>query len=455
MGRDGNIRSFFPTLPKLPKDAQGSQTTQSQALPPSSSQSRVSPPPRSKSHNVRAHSSEESPAAQQSSSLLLPSSPLAEQEEKRPRRIDAVIQGSDDEGDDSLSSDDDLPNLFAMPKAGPTPSSRGFNPCVTPKAKRTALDFHSSPLTIMPKHTFDMKALLSHAKSHDAAEISAQRMSNILSEGDPVDAASPTARTTANLYETMMGVLSDAEDGNDEVERNKLLRAVKRTEATVDRKRWSFFDRQQNHSSVPTSKPFPKGAAKGAWKCLADPKTRDHIFSDGLAYTIQLRRRDLPEEIFLWILDEILIVTSDSLREEYGRLLGVCPEQITLHLDADRLDRLFLGLDACNEALDQTAKISGVVESNNSYSERNWPRLQSVLSLLSRASSAMAITSLIRAMSILLRLGLDTTVIENIAVRKDFSDAVESLVLAVPIKSWDRFVSATRFRIPTSDLTLY
>lgn len=423
MAKNGNLLSFFKRVPKHSQSSQGSQDL---GLQDPSSQASVSAP------------------APPSSPPPLPSSPLQEQDEKRPRGIDAVIKGSDDEDDDSLSSDDDLPNLFAKPRtdAVPVRANRESNPCVTPKAKRTAISFHSSPLAFMPKHKFDMKALLNHAKTHDAAEASAQRMSNILSERDAAAESAPAAKPAATLYETMMDVLSDAEGEDNEAERDKLLRAVKRTEASVDRKHWRFFEQELSDSCVPARAPFPKDAARGGWRFLADPKTRPHVFGDGLTYTIQTRRRDLPDEIVLWVLDEISYEKSESLRQEYCRLLGVCTQQVYKFFDEDRLDRLFRDLGAREEALDSAAKISGVIEQNPPYSERNWSMLQSVLILLSRTSNAMTVTSLTHAVSILIRLGIDTVVTENIAIRKDFSEAIEKLVLAVPIKSWDKFVSA-------------
>ena len=448
---------------QVPKDLQRSRSRDS---PAQSSQTQDSQPPGSEPQGPRPSSTpaqgspqaEDSPSSSSqaftppppsSSPLHLPSSPIPDQDEKAPRGRDAVINGSDDEDDTSFSSDDDLPNLFAKPRTDEVPRSAtkgvAFNPCVTPKAKRTAISFHSSPLTIMPKHKFDMKALLSHAKSHDANEASAERMAGLLSEGgtaeDAVPATKSGSKSGSTLYDTMMDVLSEAEGEDDEAERHKLLRAVKRTEALMDRKRWCFFNPTLDVSWVFTRTPFPKDAAKGAWKCLADPKTRHHVFADGLAYAIQLKRGDLPDDIFLWVLNEIFYEKSERLSQEYSRLVGACPGHVRQYFDEDRLDSFFLGLGACHDALDPTARILGVVDSSPPYSELNWSMLQSILTLLNRASSAMTVNSLIRIVSILLRLGIDGLVIENMAVRKEFSDTMENLILAVPIKSWDRFVS--------------
>lgn len=464
---NASIHNFFKPVPKDPQGSGNAEPRSSQSLgsqppgpQPRESQAHDSRPPNSPANVPSLPSPRAStPLARSSSSPPphLPSSPVPEQDGKAPRRMDAVIKGSDDEDDDSFSSDEDLPDLFAKRRTDevPAPASKGhgFNPCVTPKAKRTAISFHSSPLTIMPKHKFDMKALLSHAKSHDATEASAERMSTLISEdvGSPEAIAPGTksgAKPGATLYETMMEVLSDAEGEEGEAERHKLLRAVKRTEALVDRKRWCFFEQAQGGSSAaPVRTPFPKAAAKAGWKCLADPKTREHVFGDGLAYTIQLRKQDLPDEIFEWILDEIPYEKSESLRQEYGRLLGACPSQVQQFFDEDFLDRLFMELGACNDALDSTARIFGKVDPNPSYPERDWSLLQSILTLLDRTSNAMTVESLTRCVSILLRLGIDSLVIENIAVRKDFSDAIESLVSAVPAKSWDSFVSPASPRV--------
>ncbi|KAL1882067.1 hypothetical protein VTK73DRAFT_2476 [Phialemonium thermophilum] len=409
MLKNSSIRSFFRPVPKDTKtstNSHGSSSPQqlSDASPPSSS-----------------------------SIPDLPSSPAATSSKKPRRGVNSVVPGSDDEDADPGSSDDDLPDLFAKP------SKLDQDALVTPKAKRTALAFHSSPLAAMPKHTFDMQALLDHAKSHDATELHAQRMSDMLSADRTAAADSQTADPPLTLYETMLGVFSDAEDEDEEAGRHKLLRAVRRTEASVHRKRWCFLNPAVDTAAIPHRSPFPKAAAAGEWAFLDDPERRLHAFHDGLAYTVQSKTQSLPDDVFLWILDEIVLERSDSLRQEYVRLLSVCPEQTRRLFTKERMQNLFLGLGASQDAVGSSSKITGALESDIPYTDRDWSPLRSVLTLLGKIAGSLNLESNTWAVTILLRLAVDDLIINDVDARKEFSDAMERLILTVSVDSWDHF----------------
>ena len=442
MTGSAGIRKFFQPIPKGVK-----------------SPSPATPAPRSSRGSQTPELSAPRPAP--SPDFDLPSSPVPAPApaEKPVWDKTTVIKGSDDEDEDDLSSDDGLPNLFARPKRNaapaaaaaaapvpvPVPPKESRNPCVTPRAKRIAVTFHSSPLSTIPKPKFDMKALVKHAESYDAAEASAQRVSHLLMDNSPnsPNAEVSTAKPRGNLYETIMDVLSDAENEDTAIEKHKLLRAVRRTEVSFDRKLWLFFERTLDDScfASPARSRFPSTAALGAWKFLANPKARNHFFTDGLAHAVQVRREDLPDEIYLWILDEITVETPEPLRQEYLRLLAICPDQTRRLLTEERLPYLFSRVGASETALEPTPEISGSVRSDEPYPGRRWSPLQSLLSLIAQTSHQMALKAVTRAFSILLRLGIDTLVLENINIRKFYSDAVQRLSSAIPQDLWDQFVS--------------
>ncbi|KAK3330994.1 hypothetical protein B0H66DRAFT_467720 [Apodospora peruviana] len=438
MSKNAAITSFFKPIPKdsqSPRQSlQPSQLSPKPALPARASPSRRVTPPAP------------------SSPLPLPSpSPAAPVRDRN-----AVIQGSEDEDDDDFSSDDDLPSFFTRPKgsggAVPVPGRAGrdtSNLCATPKAKRTAVEFHSSPLTIMPKHKFDMRALMKHAEADNALEASERRMVSALSRESP-SADKPgvgSEKVTTSLHETMLDVFPDADSSQDENTREKLMRAVKRTEATVHRKQYYFFkeggDSQQAEcASVGARRQFPKTAATGVWKFLAPAQGRAEFFEDGLPYHIQTKLQNLPDGIFLWILEEIPCEKSKKLREEYLRLLGACPGHAGRLMNEDSVTQIFRILDVSERALDfgPQRAISKSSEHREPYSQqRNWIPLQSVLRTIQETAHGMEVAPLIRSFSILLRLGMDHLVREDHALERDYQDAMLRLVESIPKDSWDLF----------------
>ncbi|KAL2016299.1 hypothetical protein VTK56DRAFT_3898 [Thermocarpiscus australiensis] len=425
MSKDGNITSFFRLVPKSSQISPISN--------PGSSRREASP----------------TPPAPSPLPALLSSSPPAPTSTIRDRN--AVIRSSDDEDDEDFSDDDEFPSLFPNTSGSTLPAQaarKEANFYATPKAKRRALEFHSSPLTINTKHKFDIKALLKHAEADSAIEQSEQRMMvALLAQG------SPTARGDGNqtgvpqsLHDAMLGVLSDAEGSQDEANRGRLLRAVKRTEATVQRKEWYFLDqqRQANSTSVEVRQAFPKDEARGVWAFLGPDRHRREIFEDGLPFHVQCKMRNLPDEIFAWVLNETLHERSRRLQDEYLRLLGACSDQAGRLMDEDVIVQLFRDIGASERAVSPTSEPAGSQSGGSaqqcgSYPEHDRIRLRTVLRILTETAHALNTESLARSMAILLRLGIDNVVREDQAVEADFQDALLQIVLAVPWKAWNTF----------------
>ncbi|KAL2261696.1 hypothetical protein VTK26DRAFT_3596 [Humicola hyalothermophila] len=420
MSKNNSITSFFRPVPKQSKSPQ------------------PKPPNRAVSSTPPAPSPPSFPA-------LLSSSPPAPITAVRDRST--VIQASDDEDDGDLSLDDEFPPLFPQPSADPPPLQtfqKETNLFATPKAKRRALEFHSSPLTINTKHEFDIKALLQHAEADCAIEESEQRAAALLAQQSPTrDGRGVAKDTPASLHDTMLGVLSDPEDSQDEGNRGRLLRAVKRTEATAQRKEWHFFDSQGLVNTANEARQaFPQAEATGVWTFLAPEKTRPEVFEDGLPFHVQCKMRNLPDEIFLWVLHEAPRVKTRKLRDEYLRLLCACSDQIGRLMDEKLITELFRNIGASEEAL---AEVTAAYQRSGSSGrgapcpEHDRVRLQTVLRILTETAQALRAPSLTRTMAILLRLGIDNIVREDQAVAAEFQDALLQVVLAVPWRAWDNF----------------
>ncbi|KAK4237845.1 hypothetical protein C8A03DRAFT_15649 [Achaetomium macrosporum] len=419
MSRNGNITSFFKPVSKSSQSPQP-KTSRREASP--------TPPPPSPSPL---------PA-------LLSSSPPEPASTVRDRNT--VIRGSDEEDEDDFSSDDDdFPSLFPKPSGStvpPRPAVKAGNVYATPKAKRRAVEFHSSPLSINTRHKFDIKALLKHAEADNVIEESEQRTAALLAEESPTASGRRMGDAeSVTLHDSMLEVLSDPEGSQDEGNRARLLRAVRRTEAAVGRKEWYFFDhhRQPSSTAIEVRPTFPKDKATGVWALLAPESHRSEVFGDGLAFRIQSKMHSLPDEIFQWVLNEATHERRKKLRDEYLRLLGACPDQIEELMNEDLVLELFRDLGASERALGAASQPGKGSENGAPYPEHNRIRLQTVLRILAETAHALKIKVLTRAMSILLRLGIDNIVREDYAISTGFQDALLRVVLAVPWRSWNNF----------------
>ena len=452
MGKNSTITTFFKPIPR--SSQLSSQTAQPlhNRQPPQWAPTPPTPPPPRREEEKLPPSSPSSPPKLGLSPTPEPAAPSA-------RDPDAVIRDSDDEDDDDpISSDDDLPDLFKP--ALPVPPPRWGNACATPRAKRTALTLHSSPLTIMPKHKFDIKALMKHAEADEALEASALLMEQALTAKTPnLDAVSVPGEGHGkpfSLHDTMKTILSDAEGSQEESAHNKLLRAVQRTEATVHRPRFYFFRDEAPVSpdtvkrSIVARPDFPRASATGVWRFLADDKHRSDFFEDGIPFNIQRSvqnspnsKKSLPDAIFLWVFQEAHFEKSKSLRDQYLRLLGVCShDQISRLVTKEFIDQLFKNVGASDRvfALPSKPMSRGGPEMSSSYLDRDWTALQAALFSLTNTSQCLGLPALTRSVSILLCLGMDSIMRERPGVAEKVHEALWWLVGAVPDASWDIFV---------------
>ncbi|KAL2269517.1 hypothetical protein VTJ83DRAFT_1701 [Remersonia thermophila] len=362
------------------------------------------------------------------------------------RDRDKIIRGSDEEDDDDLDTDDEFPDLFALPTALPAQPSAARKEAGllgTPRAKRLAvLDLNSSPLTINTRHKFDIAALLKHAEADNANEQSHKRTAELLAQGSPTAASTRPGATEAPAdgrpHDNMLAMLPGSGDGHGD----KLLRAVKRAEANVEKKVWYFFDRQPdaNEAAVHVHKAFPKSTATGVWSMLASDKTRSEVFEDGLPYNVECRMRNLPDEIFEWVLHEAPWEKSRRLRDEYVRLLGACSHQISRVLDEQAVLAMFQALGASERALGSAAGPRGAEpEQGGPYPEQARVPLETVLLILGATAHGANLQALTQATSILLRLGIDHIVREDQAIATAYQDALLRLVSAVSFRAWNSF----------------
>lgn len=377
--------------------------------------------------------------------MSLPSTPA----KSTARSRDAVIAASDDDGDGGSSSDDSLEDLATiLGTRRPDPPSQPVRsvankPTGTPRAKRTALELPSSPLTLNPKiHKFDISALAKAARLDDAISASSARAKA---------ANEDMARQSSGVSRKPLAYGSSSEDDEDDRalvevvtdnagdDAHKVLRAVKRAEQGGKHARYCFFD--SDYTVPPCAKSPTK--IRGPWKILTQGNVaeREQNVVSGLPQILISKVGQLPDALFDWMLDEICVQESSLLRLEYCSLAAQCASQVETHITPERLDQMLFRLGASPELTIKDSALPMLRISEEPYLERDWACLSSFLSLTAAIASSLSVTTIVYTTQVLLRMSMDPVVLQTPGILLDYQGAIASLLRAIPFASWDGFVS--------------
>ncbi|KAI0119736.1 hypothetical protein F4814DRAFT_252505 [Daldinia grandis] len=345
-------------------------------------------------------------------------------------RTDEIKESDDEDGD----SDDSLESIsaFIQRKKGPAPYQRDSD-LTTPRAKRIAPNPASllkSPLTIQPKHKFDLKYLIKHAQQSNRADESARRADELINQSEEDDENDQILTEVQNdptlLQKTAKELLKDDEG---EAKGDKLMRAMHRTKVDGSHRLYYFFSLEQPLFKPPGG-PFPQEAAKGCWRCLANLRTRDQAVILGLPHTVASKGRALPDELFLWILDEICAERNAQLCIQYCNLVVLCPDSIRRLITEKRLYSMLERLGGPKYSRSQnTSKLESLPKMEDPYARKDWSGLVAFLELLERIAPNLTTQNAIGAIKLLLRMGLDPLV--KTTVRSEHAAAMEALVTAL------------------------
>ncbi|KAH9884861.1 hypothetical protein F4778DRAFT_774491 [Xylariomycetidae sp. FL2044] len=341
---------------------------------------------------------------------------------------DDVIKGSSEDDDDD-DSDGSLESLSALIRPnGPAPYERGPNILSTPKAKRIASTAHKSPLTLQPKkHKFDMKSLINHSRQHERTDESARRAEDLMKGGEDEDDDSSSAAgdLPRPLHQSAKDLLNSDEE---EAKGEKLVRAIHRTKVVNSRRKCYFFHLEQPLFKPPRC-PFPQKKAKGPWSCLADSNTRAQAFIHGLPYTIASLGSALPDELYLWVLDEVCVEKNALLRIQYSNLLSLYGDNTRRLVNDMRLYSMLERIGGPKYAREHS-KFESFPELEEPYPDRDWTGLVTFLQVLRGLAPHLSTASTISAIQLLLRMSLDPVV--STTVRNEHFDAIHALVSTLP-----------------------
>ncbi|KAI1819695.1 hypothetical protein F4861DRAFT_122019 [Xylaria intraflava] len=368
------------------------------------------------------------PSSLPSSVLDLPSSPITPaKSSSRVFSRDDEIKGSDDSDDDS---DDSLGSITEALGFRARPAAHRHDPSIqaTPQAKRLASGIHRSPLTLQPKkHKFDMKALISHSREFERTEQSAKEAEALIAQAEKIsdDSDDSGAENDAKRIEGVACQLFAGGTAEEDGKGDKLRRAFKRStddEASL-RKHCYFFSHEEPFRSGTNT--FPRKVITGHWKCLAQSEARRRAFIMGLPYTFIAQGEALPDELFLWILNEISTEQDAELRRQYINLTELCEDNTRRLINDMRLYALVEGMGGPRYAREHSKFVSST-EVRREYLERNWSPLVAFLQLLDRLAPSLQTASAISAVQLLLRMSLDPVVAA--VVREHHTRAMTMLI---------------------------
>ncbi|PFH58198.1 hypothetical protein XA68_14038 [Ophiocordyceps unilateralis] len=410
--QNGNIMSFFKPI------SQSQSQSQSQSPPPPTP---ASLPPNTPLITPGTPVSPAPPSSLPPSCLSTPCKPAAVE-------IPASDESNSEDSDSSLQDLSDLIGRRPPPAAPSTPPKLYHDPYATPRAKRIAVQFDPSPLALIPKLKFDMKALAEDARRDDATTASSKRAKEAAAAGDKQVAASSDHAASDDAFVKIV-----KERGGQDAQ--KVLRAVQRSDTGAS-PRFCFFAAEY---SRPASMPAPKAARSGPWRLLTQGSlcAREQHLASGVPQMAICKTKGLPDELLQWILDELCVQESDVVREGYRHIVADCPdEQLARLVTPQRLGELFVRLGARSEQLEPPRVEPRVGEP---YQDRDWSALLAFLLLLAAISRKLSVPAVQFATQTLLLMSMDSFLLCNPDVLTRFGSALRSLVDAISGSSWDAF----------------
>ena len=300
--------------------------------------------------------------------------------------------------------------------------------------------FPASPLAVLSKTQFDMKSLMSHAQKDDAVEASSKRLKAMMAPKNEKE-HSYVELQDEDAMKSRRDALLESVASEQEGGIAKVSRALMRTEATIPEKRWYFFDTSSKPGKA-AANPFPKGQYLKKWEGeLKDPQMRQQSFVSGFVEDMVRLGKQLPDELFRWILDEAFLEFRDPLRNSYLNVLRECPEQIERLVSLEVVQSLFRKLGATESANTITQNVRAVMIISNPYPNHNWTRVCSAIHFLGKIGASLKSSSRIHVICMILRMCVDRAVIENVDLLVEVHRAIYYLCRDTPEDEWHSNVS--------------
>ncbi|KAI9850231.1 MAG: hypothetical protein M1824_003578, partial [Vezdaea acicularis] len=218
----------------------------------------------------------------------------------------------------------------------------------------------------------------------------------------------------------------------------KVLHAMKRTEALSREKAWNFFSEE---NQTPISRlPFPENAvSRDTWQgVFVDPRKRSNAIQSGYEIHALSLREELPYELVIWMLDELCVEDRPVLRDELYMTLVERPGPVKDYLTPPVIAQLFARLNARKDAIESTAivKLHPSKLQHKRPPEREWGNLCAVINLLGDLAPELQHVSREYAIELLCRLLIASDTSKSYSVIVAVEDALSALITSPPASDW-------------------
>ncbi|KAL1970382.1 hypothetical protein VTN77DRAFT_5542 [Rasamsonia byssochlamydoides] len=367
-----------------------------------------------------------------------------------------IVTGSDGEDTDSiesLESPEELLKMFTKPatpadqkkdsEAKTIDSERTLRPRQT--TARNTIDRVFMPQVPTPKYKFTLEDLVTHAVDDEEAEAGVAKAKAALESSRKEGKEAPngtSSRERGKSADIREDVLTSAlAEERDETDLQRLLNAVRRTEAFDQDKSWSFFSDQ---ATTPSPPEFPRDSILPSSReaFLREPASRERAFHSGIV-EFALSRDLLPDELIIWILYSVPSEPRDDLRYAYCRALKrASPRRIASLVRPEDIDEVFRSLGAKPAALNLSERIiPDCTHRHHQNPSRDPKYLLSVLDVLQGAAELFCNDTREHALQILFRLALDTSLMRKSTICSVLEGTIVELLRNIPQDIRDNMIN--------------
>ena len=344
---------------------------------------------------------------------------------------EVMIRNSDDESDSSLEDLDDLIARNPLNK-GPSPPACDLDDSfsniqagkhaesvkkqtigIAAQVEKRASPHLSALPVISNPYKSSLESLAKERKQYEAGKDSVAQALSLIESYDQRKASSNekfrVLDQKGTLEADLITRLVKTEEDGDNVSR--LQTAIRRTEALQYSQSWSFFEDYPGHP-LPHQAVFPAIEDQRLRPVLDDSASRQQAFLSGYVGEYA-NKASLPEELLLWIMDEICFETRDDLRYSYTDTLKHATVQLSPLITLEHIDTLFRKLGATAIATDIKNPVVPRVVLSQNIEHVSRPCLLSILDLLGGMAGSLAVECRTHIFCLLCRLALDQSIVKD------------------------------------------
>ncbi|EED19375.1 hypothetical protein TSTA_026810 [Talaromyces stipitatus ATCC 10500] len=354
-----------------------------------------------------------------------------------------IDSDADDASSDEFLEADELLKKFLGTASSPSRknatdshNARPTSPSKLSNRKRNdARNFRAKLKLEEKKYRFSMASLVTSAVDDDEVETKVLNAKALLDSQNETTSALAETKSGALREDILASALSAK---NEEVDFQRLVNAVKRTEALEQEKSWRFFSDDSKKQDLPE---FPRDSILPSSReaFLRESFTRERAFFSGII-DFSLSRNVLPDEVLIWIFQSVSLEPRAELRYAYCRAIkSTKRERIESLIGPEDIDQIFFSLGGHSTAVNASEIIPEILF-NQGETSRNWGFLLSVLQMLRDIADCLRADTKEHTLYVLFRLTLDTTISYNDMVIASLEATMDYLLQSIPQENFGNLV---------------